>query len=165
MKNHQFNNTTKDSRKARSCAKYLTPETVRLPIGGRTERNQTHVVNKTVFVLECTAGYICISSSGKLHHASDLTMNTWEKGRPTQSTNQSFNVMFHANTGQTLTRTSRRPNSRSAAIDRSKFNHFNSLSTHSFQVFLPRTLPTLPVTSYSVQRLTQSILSFSCTSP
>ena len=63
--------------------------------------------------------------------------------------------MFHASTGQTLTRTNRRHDSRSAAIDGSKFNPFKSFSTHSFQVFLPSPLPTLPDTSYSVQRLTR----------
>ena len=39
---------------------------------------------------------------------------------PNQSLNQSFNVIFHACTGQTHTRTSRRHNSWSAASDGSK---------------------------------------------
>ena len=41
--------------------------------------------------------------------------------------------MFHASKGQTLTRTSQRHDTRSAATDGSKFNLFNSFSTHSFQ--------------------------------
>ena len=59
----------------------------------------------------------------------------------------------------------RRHDSRSMASDGYKFNLFKSLSAHSFQVLLPRPLPTFPVTSYSAQRLTQSISSFRCTCP
>ena len=54
---------------------------------------------------------------------------------PNQSINQSFNVIFHASTGQTHTRTSRRHYSWSAASNGSKLNLFKSFSTYSFQVF------------------------------
>ena len=46
-----------------------------------------------------------------------------------QSISQSFNAMFHASTGQTLTRTSQRHDSRSAAFDGSKFNLLNHQHT------------------------------------
>ena len=64
------------------------------------------------------------------------------------SINQSFNVMFHASTGQTLTRTSQRHDSRSGAIDGSKFNLFKSIS----DTFLPglSTLPSANITRHLI---------------
>ena len=66
-----------------------------------------------------------------------------------QLINQAFNVMFRARTGQTLTRTSQRYDSWSAAIDGSKFNTDHQHTANKCQTVKKNLSPdALPIFSY-----------------